>query len=345
MAPFFGASTVIWANTIAVVLIALSVGLQARRRAGRSPAVRARPVRRGAAGLRAARGRAVHRAPVPVAERAGVRRAVGGGVLRVAVRDAGAGGGAAAAAGGGVAVGDAAAAWPRWPRRARSPGGCTRSRRSARWWACSSWRCGRSRRSGRSGRSSCSRSCRRRSRRSGWGLARCCVPGALVVALLLPVGTTKPAQNGRVIFETETPYQYARVIELPNGERRLELNEGQAIHSLLRPGTVLTGGYWDGFLVLPFATGRGAPRRIAALGTAGGTVPRAYASLLPVDERRRGGHRPGAVQDRAALLRPAAAAAAARDRAGRAAVPARLRGSATTRSSSTPTGSRTSRST
>ena len=45
---------------------------------------------------------------------------------------------------------------------------------------------------------------------------------------------------------------------------------------------MLTGGYWDGFLVLPFATGSGRPpARIAALGTAGGTVPRAYAHYFP----------------------------------------------------------------
>jgi spermidine synthase len=43
---------------------------------------------------------------------------------------------------------------------------------------------------------------------------------------------------------------------------------------------VLTGGYWDGFLVLPFATGN-PPARIAMLGTAGGTVPRAYAQFFP----------------------------------------------------------------
>jgi len=105
------------------------------------------------------------------------------------------------------------------------------------------------------------------------------VPGALVVALALPVGTTKP---GNVLYETETAYQYARVVQDPDGTRKLELNEGQAIHSLWRPGTVLTGGYWDGFLVLPFATGSGRPpARIAALGTAGGTVPRAYAHYFP----------------------------------------------------------------
>ena len=48
-------------------------------------------------------------------------------------------------------------------------------------------------------------------------------------------------------------YQYARVVEEPDGERELELNEGQAVHSLYRPGSYLTGDYWDEFLVLPFA--------------------------------------------------------------------------------------------
>ena len=69
-----------------------------------------------------------------------------------------------------------------------------------------------------------------------------------------------------MLYETETPYQYARVVEDADGTRKLELNEGQAIHSLRRPGTVLTGGYWDGFLVaavrdrLGRAAARGSPR-------------------------------------------------------------------------------------
>ena len=104
----------------------------------------------------------------------------------------------------------------------------------------------------------------------------------LAAALLVPPGTTKSAETGRVLYEKETPYQYARVVEYEDGSRRLELNEGQAIHSLIRPGTVLTDGYWDGFLVVPFATGsRKPPASIAALGTAGGTVPRAYAHYFP----------------------------------------------------------------
>src|SRR4051794_10307809 len=113
------------------------------------------------------------------------------------------------------------------------------------------------------------------------------VPAALVAALALPVGTTKPADDGRVLYEKETPYQYARVVEDADGTRKLELNEGQAIHSLARPGTVLTGGYWDGFLVLPFATGSGGPpARVAAPGAAGGPGPPADAHHLPGTARR-----------------------------------------------------------
>src|SRR5205085_9117169 len=65
------------------------------------------------------------------------------------------------------------------------------------------------------------------------------------------------------------------------GERWLELNEGVAIHSLYRPGSYLTNGYWDDFLVLPLAGARGAPRRVAILGDAAGTVARAYGHYFP----------------------------------------------------------------
>ena len=44
---------------------------------------------------------------------------------------------------------------------------------------------------------------------------------------------------------------------------------------------MLTDGYWDGFLVAPFAVRRDPPRRVAMLGFAGGTVARAYARYFP----------------------------------------------------------------
>jgi spermidine synthase len=108
------------------------------------------------------------------------------------------------------------------------------------------------------------------------------VPVAIAALLAVPVGTVKPAEDGTVLYETETPYQYARVVQEPGGTRKLELNEGQAVHSEWRAGTVLTGDYWDGFLVLPFAAGSGAPpKRIAILGNAGGTTATAYAHYFP----------------------------------------------------------------
>jgi spermidine synthase len=107
------------------------------------------------------------------------------------------------------------------------------------------------------------------------------VPAALALALAIPVGTIKAAETGRVLYEAETTHQYARVVERPDGSRALELNEGQAVHSLWRPGTYLTGDYWDGHLVLPAAARRLAPRRIAILGNAGGTVARAFAHFFP----------------------------------------------------------------
>jgi spermidine synthase len=113
----------------------------------------------------------------------------------------------------------------------------------------------------------------------GWRFAA--LPAALALAISMPVGTIKAADTGRVLYEAETVHQYARVVERADGSRALELNEGQAVHSLYRPGSYLTGDYWDGHLYLPFAARRRPPRRIAILGNAGGTVARAYGHFFP----------------------------------------------------------------
>lgn len=110
------------------------------------------------------------------------------------------------------------------------------------------------------------------------------VPVALFLALVIPVGTVKATDNGEVIFETETEHQYVRVIEQEDGTRVLELNEGQAVHSLYRPETALTGNYWDGCLVLPFAADDEPPRKMAILGNAAGTTARAYGKYFPTTE-------------------------------------------------------------
>ena len=110
------------------------------------------------------------------------------------------------------------------------------------------------------------------------------VPVGLMLALAIPVGTVKATEEGEVLFETETENQYVRVIEQEDGDRVLELNEGQAVHSLYRPGTVLTDNVWDGYLVLPFAARVEPPGRMAILGNAAGTTARAYGKYFPATE-------------------------------------------------------------
>lgn len=112
-------------------------------------------------------------------------------------------------------------------------------------------------------------------------LAVLLVPAAIVVLALLPVPTVKAAGPGLTLREErETSEQYARVLEDDEGARTMELGEGHAIHSLLRPGTVLTGGYWDELLVLPQLADR-APRKVLILGNAGGTTATALRKFDP----------------------------------------------------------------
>src|SRR5215210_75824 len=124
-----------------------------------------------------------------------------------------------------------------------------------------------------------------------WALA----PAAIAALIALPVGTLKAdtENGGRVIHEAETEYQYARVIEYPSGRRTLELNEGQAQHSVCQaecdagptgprePSSVLTGNVWDGHLVDFYAGLDTPPRRVAILGNAAGTTSRAYEQFFP----------------------------------------------------------------
>ena len=63
-------------------------------------------------------------------------------------------------------------------------------------------------------------------------------------------GPIKPGQG--LVFETESPYQYIRVLEDRAGWRSLELNEGMVTHSKYHPRTLITGGEWDYFAVAPY---------------------------------------------------------------------------------------------
>ena len=120
-------------------------------------------------------------------------------------------------------------------------------------------------------------------------------PAVIAALIALPVGTLKAKtdSDAHVIHEAETEYQYARVLQYDDGSRTLELNEGQAQHSVCEaecdagpagpgnPSSVLTGDVWDGHLVDHFAGRSTPPRRVAILGNAAGTTSRAYEEFFP----------------------------------------------------------------
>ena len=104
------------------------------------------------------------------------------------------------------------------------------------------------------------------------------VAAALAALVALPPGVVK-AEAG-LLHEEDSLYQFIQVVERPDGRRLLRLNEGVAVHSVWRPDTVLTGGVWDAFLALPPLLDRPL-RSVAILGNAGGTVARALGTFYP----------------------------------------------------------------
>ncbi len=99
-----------------------------------------------------------------------------------------------------------------------------------------------------------------------------------LAALLLAPPAAVKAQSG-LIFEDESRYQFIQVVER-DGVRRLYLDEGLATHSVWRRHDVLTGGVWDTYLAVPDLLGR-LPERVAMLGNAAGTAARAYERYYP----------------------------------------------------------------
>jgi len=104
---------------------------------------------------------------------------------------------------------------------------------------------------------------------------------AVAALLLVPAGTIKPTDG--LLLEGESAYQYVQVVQRSDGSRALRLNEGVAVHSLWRRDTVLTGGVWDTFLVVPALLDRPVERMLV-IGNAGGTIARAYGELYPAVE-------------------------------------------------------------
>jgi spermidine synthase len=101
---------------------------------------------------------------------------------------------------------------------------------------------------------------------------------ALILALVaIPPGVVKAVPG--LIHEEESRYQFIQVVQA-GPERWLSLNEGLAIHSLWRADSVLTGGEWDVFLAAPPLIAQPAAK-VAILGNAGGTTARAFGVYYP----------------------------------------------------------------
>jgi MFS family permease len=128
-------------------------------------------------------------------------------------------------------------------------------------------------------------------------------PAAIAALMLVPTGTIKAEDGARVIWEAETDYQYARVVERADGRRRLELNEAR---SCIRPTSRGAGS--------PAATGTRpwCSRSPARAGRRADRDPRwrrgdqraRLLPLLPRHPHRPGGDRRRAARRRAPALRP-----------------------------------------
>ncbi len=108
----------------------------------------------------------------------------------------------------------------------------------------------------------------------------------VALSLLIPGGVIKPARGA--IFETESAYNYIRVVERGDW-RYLELNEELAAHSVYNPERLLTYNIWDYFLVAPFFNPDQREedvKSMALIGLAAGTVARQYSAAygpIPID--------------------------------------------------------------
>jgi len=102
---------------------------------------------------------------------------------------------------------------------------------------------------------------------------------AVILAwIFLPSGI-KPPQVGQLLYEKESAYGYIQVVQ-DGTKTELILNEGEAVHSIYDPQSLLTGGPWDYMLIAdsfrPAGKSEVKPARVAILGLAGGTAARQY---------------------------------------------------------------------
>jgi spermidine synthase len=125
----------------------------------------------------------------------------------------------------------------------------------------------------------------RRRRRMLLGMVAFLVLVALAVAFPQRIVKADP----RMIYETESRYNYIQVLQV-GPTRYLMLNEGQGVHSVYDPRTLITFGTWDVLAIAPLLNNPpfspADVHRVCVVGLAGGTVARQATAIygpVPID--------------------------------------------------------------
>lgn len=110
----------------------------------------------------------------------------------------------------------------------------------------------------------------------------------LISGQLAESRNVRAAEFGSLLYETESEFNYIQVVQ-DDGTVSLILNEGHAVHSVYNPDQLLTGGPWDYFMVAPLLGGATGPPRLQnamLIGLAGGTIARQLTAAygpIPID--------------------------------------------------------------
>lgn len=109
----------------------------------------------------------------------------------------------------------------------------------------------------------------------------------LALAFFGNAGPIKASEG--LIYETESRYNYIQVVK-HGTEYYLHLNEGQGIHSIYDPNSVLVYGIWDYFLLAPYFNDAPFTQdqvgSLLLIGSAAGTIPKQYTAIygpIPID--------------------------------------------------------------
>jgi len=105
-----------------------------------------------------------------------------------------------------------------------------------------------------------------------------------ILSIIALRGTLRsPAEGATVLYDDESAYNYIQVQEDQEGYRYLYLNEGQGVHSIWHPDEYYFDGTWDMFLAAPYFNNPPYQpndiERVLVIGLAAGTIPYQYTQV------------------------------------------------------------------